>query len=263
MNSKVIKFVAGGGKTTYSEKILESKQNGLYLAFTNSVIYDINKKGYLSKTVDSLFTSFIIPKFCCIIPLISNNSKVTFVDNNELPPYLKNVAQLKLDGSGKMFNKTKEINVNINEKNETLNKREDFPNSKAIKYIFGKEKLRLTHEFRAGLSEYIINKYPLELINILSSRFNYIIIDEAQDLKGYREKFAKLLYNSKIPLILLGDDNQNINGGGIWFENLSADQIENISYRCPEANCKWIRENLNINISGNSNIGSVNIISYD
>lgn len=101
------------------------------------------------------------------------------------------------------------------------------------------------------------------MINILSSRFNYIIIDEAQDLKGYREKFAKLLYNSKIPLILLGDDNQNINGGGIWFENLSDDQIENISYRCLEANCKWIRENLNINISGNSNIGSVNIISYD
>lgn len=263
MNSKIIKFVAGGGKTTYSENHLETYENGLYLAFTNSVIDDISRKGYLSKTIDSLFTSFLIPKFCCVIPIINNSSKVTFIDNNQLPTHLKNVSQIKLDENGKIYNKSKKICVDIHEKNEVLHQRTDFPNSKAIKYIFGKEKLRLTHELRSGLCDYIIKKYGNELIEILSSRFNYIIIDEAQDLKGYRKRFAELLYNSKIPLILLGDDNQNINGGDQWFESLKADYTKNISHRCPETNCRWIRENLKIDIHGNSNVCTFNIIKYD
>ena len=62
MNSEIIKYVAGGGKTTYSANYLKNNKNGLYLAFTNSVIEDVSKKGFLSKTIDSLFISFIIPK---------------------------------------------------------------------------------------------------------------------------------------------------------------------------------------------------------
>lgn len=262
MNSEVIKFVAGGGKTTYSKSYLKENKNGLYLAFTNSVISDISKKGYLSKTIDSLFTSFIIPKFCCLIPIINNCSKVTFVDNNELPLHLKNVSRLKMDENGKIYNGKKMLSIDINEDNNSLHLKEDFPNSKAIKYIFGKKSLRLTHELRSGLCEYIIKNYSEKLIELLSDRFDYIIIDEAQDLKGYREKFAEFLYNSGIKIILLGDDNQNINGGGSWFENLFADRVENKSYRCSETNCKWIRDNLNIDIYGNSNVSTFNIITY-
>ena len=72
MNSKVVKFVAGGGKTTLSKEILRNESNGLYLAFTNSVVKEINDEGYLSRTIDSLFQSFIIPKFTSLIPLIAN-----------------------------------------------------------------------------------------------------------------------------------------------------------------------------------------------
>ena len=89
MNLEVIKFVAGGGKTTLSEKILKEQGNGLYLAFTNSVVEEISNKGYLSRTIDSLFTSFIIPKFTSLIPIIASGSKIKYIDSNTLPDHLK------------------------------------------------------------------------------------------------------------------------------------------------------------------------------
>ena len=93
MNSEVIKFVAGGGKTTLSEKILKEQGNGLYLAFTNSVVEEISNKGYLSRTIDSLFTSFIIPKFTSFIPIIASGSKVKHIDTTILPNHLKGIAK--------------------------------------------------------------------------------------------------------------------------------------------------------------------------
>lgn len=55
MNSKVIKFVAGAGKTTYSEEYMSKNKNGIYLAFNNSVVDELKNKGYLCKTIDALF----------------------------------------------------------------------------------------------------------------------------------------------------------------------------------------------------------------
>ncbi len=102
-----------------------------------------------------------------------------------------------------------------------------------------------------------------EIIEFISTRFTYIIIDEAQDLKGYREEFAKMIYNSNIKLILLGDDNQNINGGGEWFENLPATKIKFYTYRCSDEICKWIRDYLKIDIHGNDSNGKYIKIKYE
>lgn len=263
MNSKIVKFVAGGGKTTLSERNLKDKDNGLYLAFTNSVVKEINDKGYLSRTIDSLFQSFIIPKFTSLIPLIANGSKIKFIESEKLPNYQKGVANIKLDSEGNLYNKTKKLNVNINTSNKDLQNMDSKESIGFIKYIFRTDELRITNEFRSNLADYLINNYSKEIIDILSKRFSYIIIDEAQDLKNYRENFAKILYNSHISLILLGDDNQNINGGGKWFESLSSDETKNKSIRCPENNCKWIRENLDIEIYGNKNYSEFKIIRYE
>ena len=87
--------------------------------------------------------------------------------------------------------------------------------------------------------------------------------------KSYREEFAKLLYNSNINLIILGDDNQNINGGGIWFESLKPNLTEKKTYRCSENICKWIRDNLEIEIFGTENEGeyikieNADVLKYD
>lgn len=263
MNSRVVKFVAGGGKTTLSKEILKDEANGLYLAFTNSVVKEINDEGYLSRTIDSLFQSFIIPKFTSLIPLVANGSKIKYIESAKLPYYQKGIANIWLDLDGNLYNKSKKLSINLNTPNKTLHNMDSKDSIGFVKMIFSASELRLTHEFRSNIASYLITNYSKEIIDILNKRFDFIIIDEAQDLKDYREDFAKILYDSQIKLVLLGDDNQNINGGGSWFEELTANEIKTESHRCPENNCKWIRDNLDIGINGNKNISEFKIITYE
>ncbi len=263
MNSKVVKFVAGGGKTTLSKEIIKSNSNGLYLAFTNSVVKEINDEGYLSRTIDSPFQSFIIPKFTSLIPLIATGSKIISYESAELPDYQKGVANIWLDLDGNLYNKSKKLSINLNTSNKILHNMDSKDSIGFVKMIFRTNELRLTHEFRSNIALYLITNYSKEIINILNKRFDFIIIDEAQDLKDYREKFAKALYDSQIKLVLFGDDNQNINGGRNWFETLAANEMKIESHRCPENNCKWIRENLDVRINGNKNFSEFRIITYE
>ena len=269
MNSRVIKFVAGAGKTTFSEKYMKENKNGLYLAFNNSVVDELKNKGFLCKTIDSLFTSFIIPKLTSVIPLIASGAIIKYKADQNLNSYQKGYANIKIHEDGKIFNKSKDTYINLETDNVDLYSMGDFKNSLFIKSIFAKDTLNLNDQLRAELSYYIIKKYPKEIVKFLEKRFSYIIIDEAQDLKSYREEFAKLLYNSNINLIILGDDNQNINGGGIWFESLKPNLTEKKTYRCSENICKWIRDNLEIEIFGTENEGeyikieNADVLKYD
>lgn len=262
MNSSVIKFVAGAGKTTYSEEYMRKNKNGIYLAFNNSVVDELKNKGYLCKTIDALFFSYIIPKFTSAIPLIANGAVINYINSENAESFQKGMSNIKIEKDGNIYNKGKKTIINLNIKNEELHKMRNFPNSFFIKSIFAKDSLNINDQQRAELSYYIIEKYSNEIVEFLESRFSYIIIDEAQDLKGYREKFAKLIYKSNIKLILLGDDNQNINGGGKWFEELKADETNTTTYRCTEKVCEWIRKNLEIEIYGNSNEGKYKAINF-
>lgn len=264
MNSEVIKFVAGGGKTTYSQNYLKEHKNGLYLAFNNSVVDDLKKKGYLCRTIDSLFASYIIPKLIALIPLASVNSDIAYVDPVKFKSYIRGISNIKVDEDGNLYNQSKKIaNVTLHTTNQYLHRMKYFSNSQFLKIIFGKNILRLTDDFREGISLFLLKNYSDKIIELLQKRFDYIIIDEAQDLKGYREKFAQVLYDSDMKLILLGDDNQNINGGGQWFELLPETEIKNESFRCSENVCEWIRNNLGIEIHGTDTIASVNIINKE
>ena len=262
MNSKVIKFVAGAGKTTYSEEYMSKYKNGIYLAFNNSVVDELKNKGYLCKTIDALFFSYIIPKFTSAIPLIANGAEIKYTNSENAESFQKGISNIKIEKDGTIYNQGKKTIINLNMKNEELHNMRNFPNSFFIKSIFAKDSLNINDQQRAELSYYIIEKYSNEVVEILESRFSYIIIDEAQDLKGYREEFAKLIYKSNIKLILLGDDNQNINGGGKWFEELKANETNIKTYRCTEKVCEWIRKNLEIEIYGNSNEGEYNTINF-
>ena len=133
----------------------------------------------------------------------------------------------------------------------------NFPNRDALKYIFNNE-LHVTYDQAGALGGFLINKYPEQILWILRSRFDYIIIDEAQDLQsGFREDFAKLLYDNNFPVRLLGDSNQNINGGGDWFSQLNPDEEKTQSCRCSEGICKWIRRVIGIEIYGKDSDGIV------
>ena len=263
MNSRVIKCVAGAGKTTTSYEYMQLHKNGLYLAYNNDVVDMVSRKGLLSKTIDSFFQSYIIPKFINIIPLIGSNKKISYVNIENLPSYLRGIGQIKIDSNGNIYNQTKKTPITLNDSNYYLHSLKDFPNASFLRYIFSKNELRLTNELRSELSNYLIENYPDLIIDLINSRFSYIIIDEAQDLKGYRERFGQLIYESSIELIIIGDDNQNINGGGGWFESLHADDVKDYSHRCPEINCKWIRENLQIDIFGNESESKIQIIQQE
>lgn len=263
MNATIIKIVAGGGKTTESEKILRHKDNGLYLAFNNEVVNEMRLKGFVCKTIDSLFSSFIIPKFTSLIPIIGNGSKITYVETERLPIQLRGIGNLCIDVYGNIINKEKITGFNLGVTNAQLHNMKNMTNLSTVKFIFGTDELRLTHKLRSNLIDYIIEKYPNEIIDILQSRFSFIIFDETQDMKNHLENFAKLIYSSNIESYFLGDDYQNINGGGRWFEELSARRTLTYSHRCHENNCKWIRNNLKIDIYGNVSLSEFIEITLD
>lgn len=254
MNSRVIKCVAGAGKTYLSREYLKAHGNGLYLAFTNSVIEDISCCGAISRTVDSLFISFLFPKIIAAIPLIARGSDIEYITTaTSFNPIIKNIGKIHIDRTGAIYSGNREMPITLETPNEELHRMTSFPNLMSLRAIFGKQTTQLTDSLRDNLMAYIIYKYPEEILYFMSTRFHYVIFDEAQDLGGSREEFAKLLYDSNIPTIFLGDDFQKIMpGSGNWFEGIEATESQLHSKRCPEDNCRWIRENLGIEIYGDS-----------
>lgn len=264
MHSKrVIKCVAGSGKTTDSIKFMQSNKNGLYLAFNNKVVNEISNAGYLGLTIDSLFFSYVLPKMLTFIPLAANCKGVVL--NQEATResiQKKNARNIKFNPDGTIKNQTSVVNATLNDTVASIATR-NFPNRDALKYIFDNE-LHVTYDQAGALGGFLINKYPEQILWILRSRFDYIIIDEAQDLKpGFREDFAKLLYDNDFPVRLLGDSNQNINGGGNWFNQLNSNEENLRSCRCPEGVCEWIRQVVGIEIYGKDSDGIVCRVTTD
>ena len=136
---EIIKCVAGAGKTTESINYLKENHNGLYLAYTNSVVDKIKYKGYLSKTIDSLFLNYIIPKFVNVIPIIAKNSKIKYVDSNNLKDYQKSILNISIKDNGDIYNKSKKTFFSLNTKNEDLHKNNKILNQKVLAQIFLKD----------------------------------------------------------------------------------------------------------------------------
>jgi len=265
MSSQVINFVAGGGKTTYSRKLMLEKEDGLYLAFTKSVVKEMRDTGILSMTISSLFFSYILPKMFSFIPIVANGASIKYNEKNTLDRI--SLGNIKISNDGKLCNKTNLIPVNLETSNKTLHSSPNFTNGQFLRRIFSTSSVLLDDGQRDSLSWYVIKNYPEVVLDLLGRRFKYIIIDEAQDIKpGFMEDFAKLLLKSNIELVLLGDPRQNINGGSEWFGNLATTDQANKTYRCPDNNCSWIRDNLMIDIKGNKTVSvcqKIETISLD
>lgn len=261
MNSEIINFVAGGGKTTYSYDYMLKNKSGLYLAFTNSVVNEMKGSGILSLTINSLFTSFIIPKMLSYMPIIASGSKITHNDKSSQGLII--LGAIKIAEDGTMFNKSKVIASTLQTANADLHAT-DFKSASLVKNIFGVNSIRLDHEQSSALSSYVLVNYPDEVLSLIRQRFKYIIIDEAQDIKsGFLQKFAEILFNSDIKLLLLGDPYQNVNNGSDWFGDLVPTKTEYKSHRCPEGVCRWIRDNLGIEIHGKDSSGNLTKIKFE
>lgn len=255
MNSKVIKCVAGAGKTRWSKDFIKTNGNGLYLAFTNSVVDELSSCGVISRTIDSLFIGFLLPKLVSTIPLIAKGSSIEYLNiADNTSPIIKNIGKIHIDDDGKIYSGSKEIPITLDTPNAEFHRMRDFPNSLSLKKVFDKKQTNLTDKLREDLMLYLINKHSDTIISFIRKRFDYVIFDEAQDLGGGKEEFAKLLYDSNIHTVFLGDDDQKIMpSSGNWFEGIQADEKRNHSYRCPEDNCRWIRKSLGIDIYGDEN----------
>ncbi len=253
MNSEIIKCVAGAGKTSWSKEYLSQHRNGLYLAFTNSVVDELSSGGAMSFTIDSFFIGFLIPKFVAVIPLIARYSKIEYLDTTKARnPIEKSIGRISINKNGEIMSGNRRTPVTFRTQNSSLHKMANFPSIKSIKIVFGKQRTRLTDGFRNSLMGFLISKYPKEIISLIGVRFDYVIFDEAQDLGGSREEFAKLLYRSDIPTFFLGDAYQKIMpGSGDWFEKIAPTKKRCNSKRCPDDICEWIRNNLGIVIYGN------------
>lgn len=117
-----------------------------------------------------------------------------------------------------------------------------------------------TEIFSDKLSEFIVecneksNGLPIKR---LEKRFDFLIIDEAQDLSGYDFEFIKLLLKSKIKIIMVGDNRQktySTNNSSKnrpfnkniykWFEQMEKENLGklvylNQSHRCIQEICNF------------------------
>ncbi|MDO4871699.1 MAG: UvrD-helicase domain-containing protein [Candidatus Saccharibacteria bacterium] len=260
MNSQVIKYVAGGGKTTYSRGLLKDNSRGLYLTYNNSVKDELLCEGHLAMTLDSFLTGFIIPKAIPKIPLIPDGVKIKL---NETTGYESGSRNISINPDGTLCNQSKRIDgISLCTQYDTFSSMPNFTNIKFLKIIFQKDILCLSHEQRDELANFIITNYKEYIIDIIRRRFAYIIIDEAQDIKVPKESLVEMLRNSGVPTIILGDENQNINNGSEWFSNLQATNSKTLSRRCGDGVCGWIRDNLGISITGHDRESSYNKIKY-
>lgn len=261
MNSEVIKYVAGGGKTTYSRQLLRENPRGLYLTYNNAVKDEISSEGFLALTIDAFLTGFIIPKAVSKIPLIPEGVKIVLSKEGGYRAGCRNIT-IRNDGS--VWNGSKIIkSVNLYTEYDSFLAKGNFPNKKFLNMIFTPDSLSISHQQRDQLASFAIINFKQYILDIIRQRFSYIIIDEAQDIKLPKEPLVEALWASDIPTIILGDENQNINNGSEWFSGLEATKSELKSYRCGEGLCRWIRGNLKIDINGVEKETSYTTISFN
>ena len=261
MNSEVIKYVAGGGKTTYSRGLLKDNTRGLYLTYNNAVKDEILGEGYLAMTLDSFLTGFIIPKAISKIPLIPDGVTISL---NEATGHMGGSKNISIRDDGALCNQSRLINsVALYSQYNDFVSMPNFPNKSFLSMVFQHDKLYISHKQRDKLANFIIANHKDYIMEIIGQRFAYIIIDEAQDVKSPKEPLVEMLRISDVPTIILGDENQNINGGSEWFDRLRTTKSQIASRRCGDGVCKWIRDNLDIDIKGDNKESSYNVIEYE
>jgi len=185
MNNKLIIAAAGAGKTTYLiKKALKIEKNENILITT----YTIANENEIKKKIIEL--NGFIPSNIKIITWFS------FLLKHGAKPY-------KGCFNGKLYDQDIKGVILVNKKSA------QYKFKTQLEYYFNQD----WKIYSDKLSDFVYecNKRSKGLvIKRLENIFDYIFIDEVQDLAGYDLEILKLLFNSKINTLLVGDPRQTV-----------------------------------------------------
>lgn len=227
-NNKVIVAAAGSGKTTYIVKdaLKKAPQKTLIVTYTNKNREEIEKK--------------IIELHGFIPNHIVVKSWYTFLLSDLIRPYQNFVYEERIDG---VFFPTGPINR--------------FARKTNIKAYFLNTKNEVNKDRLSELAELIAQKSEYKSITRISELYDFIFIDEVQDMAGYDLEIFNFLMHSTINVLFVGDirqatyatnnTNKNKKYKGIniihYFmertDICDVDQSLNISHRCNQLICDF------------------------
>lgn len=228
LKNKVIVAAAGSGKTTYivREALNNAPQKTLIVTYTNKNREEIEKK--------------IIELHGFIPNHIVVKSWYTFLLSDLIRPYQNFVYEERIEG---VFFPTGPINK--------------FAKKTNIKAYFLNAKNEVNKDRLSELAELIAQKSEYKNITRISELYDFIYIDEVQDMAGYDLEIFNFLMHSTINILFVGDirqatyatnnTNKNKKYKGIkiidYFmertDICEVDQSLNISHRCNQLICDF------------------------
>ena len=245
MDKRVIFAVAGSGKTTYIINSLDLEKKSIIITYTNNNYFNlktgiIKKFGYIPTNI-KLYTYYSFLHSFCYKPFLSDELKTKGI-NYEVP-YNRYTAKVNLD--------------------HYIDKNNRLYSSRISKLLI---ELKLVEDINKRLSKY----------------FDNLFIDEIQDFASNDFNLLKGIVKSNIDILFVGDFFQHTfdtSRDGTTKKNLHENftnyqsefikaglQIDittlNKSWRCSPTICRYITENLGIQIESHK-IDETEIIIVD
>lgn len=228
LSNRVIVAAAGSGKTTFivNEALENAPKKTLIVTYTNKNREEIEKK--------IILTHGFIPNHIVV------KSWYSFLLTDLIRPYQNVIYEERIEG--------------VYFPNGPI--RRFFPKTN-IKGYFLNTNNEVNKDRIAELAELIAQKSDYKNITRLSEMYNYIFVDEVQDMAGYDLEIFEMLMYSTIDTLFVGDirqatystsnTNKNNKYKGIniinYFlerENIcSINQSLNMSYRCNQMICDF------------------------
>ncbi|MFL9838605.1 UvrD-helicase domain-containing protein [Flavobacterium sp. ST-75] len=245
VDKRIVLAVAGSGKTTMLINQLDLDKNFLLVTYTVSNCKNLKNK--------------VLKKFNYLPQNITILTYFDFIYNTCIKPFL--FKELKVKGIKWDLPPTWTNQLNRNDKRFYVNNG----------YLYHNRMAKLIDV--ANLSQSVNDR--------IKKFYNYVLIDEVQDLSGHDFDFVLRLLNTNVNFLLVGDFYQhtyNTSRDGNLHKNLYSNletflnyySKQNItidldtlkkSHRCSPTICNYVSENLGISISSaNDNITQIKYV---
>lgn len=255
----LINAVAGSGKTTtilQSLRLLPRNKSVIFLAFNNSIVDELRKKAPSHVSVTTLHSLGW--------RAILNSHQVANLDKNKAYGYCEKVLRFVVKKEDqpmkfKMYSDVIHLMRNtMNLENKDLiseaERHDLFLNEEDVKNIKMVWEIFKTDEVNFDFTDMVY--FAATKRNVRISRYDYVYVDEVQDLNKAQQLLVEKLLHSKSRLIAVGDKAQAIYGFA-GSDSRSFETFEkrkntkvlplSISYRCSK-NVVRLAQNLNPDI---------------